>query len=93
MAETVAVMLGDGFEPVEVVAPVDVLRRGGVEVTLVSVMGRKEVTSAQDIKMVADVLVEDVDLDLFTMVVVPGVRIGVETSANATSLRELAATA
>lgn len=47
MAETVAVMLGDGFEPVEVVAPVDVLRRGGVEVTLVSVMGRKEVTSAQ----------------------------------------------
>ena len=34
-------------------------------------MGRKEVTSAQDIKMVADVLVEDVDLDLFTMVVVP----------------------
>ena len=36
MAETVAVMLGDGFEPVEVVAPVDVLRRGGVEVTLVS---------------------------------------------------------
>ena len=59
MAETVAVMLGDGFEPVEVVAPVDVLRRGGVEVTLVSVMGRKEVTSAQDIKMVADALVEN----------------------------------
>ena len=92
MAETVAVMLGDGFEPVEVVAPVDVLRRGGVEVTLVSVMGRKEVTSAQDIKMVADALVENVDLDLFTMVVVPGGSV-LRTSANATSLQRACATA
>ena len=88
MAETVAVMLGDGFEPVEVVAPVDVLRRGGVEVTLVSVMGRKEVTSAQDIKMVADVLVEDVDLDLFTMVVVPGGSVGVENLGKCDKLAE-----
>lgn len=88
MAETVAVMLGDGFEPVEVVAPVDVLRRGGVEVTLVSVMGRKEVTSAQDIKMVADALVEDVDLDLFTMVVVPGGSVGVENLGKCDKLAE-----
>ena len=92
MAETVAVMLGDGFEPVEVVAPVDVLRRGGVEVTLVSVMERKEVTSAQDIKMVADALVENVDLDLFTMVVL-AVRLVLRTSANATSLQRACATA
>ena len=88
MAETVAVMLGDGFEPVEVVAPVDVLRRGGVEVTLVSVMGRKEVTSAQDIKMVADVLVEDVDLDLFTMVVVPSGSVSVENLSKCDKLAE-----
>lgn len=88
MAETVAVMLGDGFEPVEVVAPVDVLRRGGVDVTLVSVMGRKEVTSAQDIKMVADALVEDVDLDLFTMVVVPGGSVGVENLGKCDKLAE-----
>ena len=81
-------MLGDGFEPVEVVAPVDVLRRGGVDVTLVSVMGRKEVTSAQDIKMVADALVEDVDLDLFTMVVVPGGSVGVENLGKCDKLAE-----
>ena len=33
MAKTVAVLLADGFEPLEVVAPVDILRRGGVDVT------------------------------------------------------------
>lgn len=92
MAESVAVMLGDGFEPVEVVAPVDVLRRGGVGVTLVSVMGRNEVTGAQNIKVVADALVEDVDLDSFTMVVVPGGSIGVENLGKCgkltTSLRD-----
>lgn len=92
MAESVAVMLGDGFEPVEVVAPVDVLRRGGVEVTLVSVMGQNEVMGAQNIKVVADALVEDVDLDSFTMVVVPGGSIGVENLGKCgkltTSLRD-----
>lgn len=78
MSDTVAVMLGDGFEPVEVVAPVDVLRRGGVDVTLVSVMGKLDVQSAQDITIVADKLVEDVDLASFTMVIVPGGSGGVE---------------
>lgn len=74
----VAMMLGDGFEPVEVVAPVDVLRRGGAEVVLVSVMGRLEVRGAQDVTVKADALIEDADLDGFDMIVVPGGSGGVE---------------
>lgn len=73
-----AIMLGDGFEPIEAMAPADALRRGGVEVTLVSVMGRTNVTAAQDIAVEADALVEDVDLDAFDMIVMPGGSGGVE---------------
>lgn len=68
----VAVMLGDGFEPVEAIGPVDVLRRGGVEVTTVSVMATRQVTAAQGVAVEADALVGDVALDDFDMIVVPG---------------------
>lgn len=87
-SESVAVMLGDGFEPVEVVAPVDVLRRGGVNVVLVSVMGRKEVASAFDIKVEADALVEEVDLSDYMMVVVPGGSVGVENLGKCDALAQ-----
>ena len=74
----VAIMLGDGFEPIEVMAPADALRRGGAEVTLVSVMANLDVTAAQDITVKADKVVEDVDFDSFDMIVVPGGSVGVE---------------
>ena len=38
--------LAEGLEEVECLAVVDVLRRSGVEVTMVSVFGRKEVRCA-----------------------------------------------
>ena len=51
--------LADGFETVEALAPVDVMRRAGIEVVTVSIMGRKEVVSAQDVTVWADTLYED----------------------------------
>ena len=70
--KTAAIMLGEGFEPVEAVGPADVLRRGGVEVTLVSVMGQLEVRAAQGVGVRADALEGDVDLGGFDLLVVPG---------------------
>ncbi len=88
MAKTAAIMLGDGFEPVEAVAPLDALRRGGVQVTTVSVMGRKDVTAAQDVPVIADALVEDADLDGFDVVIVPGGSVGVENLGKCAKLGE-----
>ena len=48
--------LADGFEEIEALAPVDVLRRGGVETVTVSIMGRREVVSAHGVTVVADML-------------------------------------
>ena len=48
------VFLTDGFETVEALAVVDLLKRAGIETELISVTGKKEVVSAQDITVVAD---------------------------------------
>lgn len=84
----VAMMVADGSEPVEVVAPVDVLRRGGAEVTLVSVMGRLDIAAAHGIALRADALIDDVDLDGYDMVVVPGGSVGVENLGKSERLAE-----
>ena len=68
--------LADGFEPVEALAPVDVMRRAGLQVTTVSIMGRSNVVSAQNVTVVADVLFEDVVFDDASALVLPGGGVG-----------------
>ena len=40
----VVMILGSGFEPVEAIAPCDILRRGGVEVQLAGITGSTSAT-------------------------------------------------
>ena len=69
----VYVFLADGFEDVEALIPVDVLRRGGVEVITVSVMdGSQIVESAHGVQMVADALIEDCDFSDADLLMLPG---------------------
>lgn len=81
MSNKVAIFIADGTEPVEAIAPVDVLRRGGIDVVMVSAMPRLEVTFAQNIKVIADVDLENAAPDDFDMLVVPGGSLGVENLA------------
>lgn len=50
----VYVFLAEGFEEIEALTAVDLLRRGGVEVNTVSVPGGRAVTGAHGISVVAD---------------------------------------
>lgn len=69
----VYVFLADGFEDVEALIPVDVLRRGGVEVVTVSVMDDSQVvTSAHGVQMVADTLFADNDYHDADLLLLPG---------------------
>ena len=61
----------DGFEEVEGLTAVDLLRRAGCEVKLVSIMGRKAVTGSHDIKIETDMLFEEIKEDA-DMYVLPG---------------------
>lgn len=68
----VYVFLAEGFEEIEAVTPIDVLRRAGVEVTTVGVTG-KTVTGSHGIPFVADVAGEGFALPPDAdMVVLPG---------------------
>ena len=69
---TVAIMLADGFEEVEALAVADVLYRAGARADLISVTDARHVTSSHGIRVVADVMLEDVDLSAYTLLFLPG---------------------
>ncbi len=69
----VYVFLADGFEDVEALIPVDVLRRGGVEVVTVSVTGESQVVeTAHRVQVVADAMFEDCDFSDADLLFLPG---------------------
>ena len=66
------VFLATGFEDIEAIAPVDIMRRAGLDVQTVSITGEKVVTSAHGIGIVSDLLLSDVDFSQADMLVLPG---------------------
>lgn len=68
----IAVHLAEGFEEIEAVCIIDVLRRAGFIVTIVSVTRELEVTGSHQIKITADLLFEDVDYRQIDMLILPG---------------------
>ena len=67
----VYVLLGTGFEETEAIAPVDLLRRAGVEVTTVGING-KIVKGSHGIGVEADTTLEETDFSGLEMIVLPG---------------------
>lgn len=67
----VYVLLGTGFEEVEAIAPVDLMRRAGIEVCTVGVTG-KTVYGSHRIGIEADIELHQMDLTDLEMIVLPG---------------------
>lgn len=73
MNNKIFVMLANGFELIEAMSPIDILRRAGLNVVTVSTMENTlEVESAQKVKVIADINVSDIDSGEGIMVVIPG---------------------
>lgn len=68
----VSVFLADGFEEIEGLTVVDILRRAGAEVDTVSVTGNLVVHGAHQIDVKADALFEDMDFEGTDMLILPG---------------------
>ena len=83
------IFFADGFETVEALAPVDVMRRAGIEVVTASIMGRKEVVSAQGVTVVADALFEECDFSQGDAFVLPGGGVGTDNLSAHEPLRAL----
>ena len=64
-------LLGTGFEETEAIAPLDLLRRAGLEVCTVGVNG-KIVYGSHNIGIEADILLGQMDLTAMDMIILPG---------------------
>ncbi len=68
----VYVFLADGFEEIEALGTVDILRRSELDVATVSINETCEVCSTHGIRVLADIKAEDVDEDDIDAIVLPG---------------------
>lgn len=68
----VAVLLANGFEEIEALATVDILRRAGILVLLVSVESGLLVEGSHNIRVVADILLDELDKSELHALILPG---------------------
>ncbi|MBV7271819.1 DJ-1 family glyoxalase III [Clostridium thailandense] len=66
------VLLAKGFEEVEALAVVDVLRRGGVHCITCSINGEEEILGSHSIHVKANNLLEKTDIDKYDALIIPG---------------------
>ncbi len=66
------VFLADGFEEIEGLTVVDLLRRAGIETQMVSVMEGTAITGSHGIRLEADLTFDTVDADTAQLFVLPG---------------------
>ena len=67
----VYLLLGTGFEETEAIAPLDLMRRAGIEVLTVGING-KTVYGGHNIGIEADITLDEMDLTNLEMIVLPG---------------------
>lgn len=84
----ILIPLAQGFEEIEAVTNIDVLRRAGVEV-LTAGIGSKQITGDHKIKIEADMEISDVEAADLDGIVVPGGMPGAANLRNSSQLLEI----
>lgn len=84
----VVILLADGFEEVEAVAIVDVLRRAEIEVTLAG-LHEGPIASARKVHILPDTGIDSIRADDFDMIVLPGGQPGADNLNNDARVRAL----
>ena len=70
--KNIFVFLAEGFEEIEALTPVDVLRRAGLSVQTVSVMDEQLVAGAQGVPVLADKMFAEINPEDAEMILLPG---------------------
>ena len=70
--KTIFVFLAEGFEEIEALTPVDVLRRAGLSVQTVSIMDEQMVTGAHGVPVLADTMFAEIQPEDAEMILLPG---------------------
>lgn len=72
MSKRVLCIITDGFEEIETIAPVDLLRRAGAEVVVASITDSMHVTGRCQVTIHADAKLDDVKDQSFDLFLIPG---------------------
>lgn len=83
------VFLAEGFEEIEALTAVDILRRGSLNVKTVSINSELQVKGAHGVAVTADLLFADTDFSDALLLVLPGGLPGAENLYNYEPLRKL----
>ena len=83
----VYVFLADGFEEIEAIFPIDILRRGKVAVKTVGV-GNEYIKGAHNITFKTDIRETDIDLNLLEAIILPGGMPGTKNLKNSKAVKK-----
>ncbi|MDR1413728.1 MAG: DJ-1/PfpI family protein [Puniceicoccales bacterium] len=72
MSKKVYMLFGDGVEEIELAVPVDILRRCRLDVILVSAKKSLHVLGAHEMKLTADEIITNLQVDDFDCLLLPG---------------------
>lgn len=84
-----AIFFAEGFEEIEAISIVDVLRRASINVTTISITGNTQVTGSHDISVITDKIFETVDLSIYDILILPGGMPGAKNLNNHDELKKL----
>lgn len=87
--KSVYIFMADGFEEIEALAVVDMLRRAQIKVIMVSVMEDRIVKGAHEIQVIADAVFEECEWEDADMLVLPGGSIGAKSLGEHEGLRNI----
>lgn len=68
----IGIFMADGCEEIEGLTVVDIVRRAKMDITMISVNGKREVTSSHGVTFLTDAVAEEVDYDALDGIVLPG---------------------
>lgn len=83
------IFLADGFEEIEALTAIDVMRRAGMDIKSVSITDNREVTGAHGIKVVSDLVFKQADFASTEWLILPGGMPGAENLHNFNALNDL----
>ncbi|QFI14722.1 DJ-1 family glyoxalase III [Borrelia sp. CA_690] len=82
----VGIILANGFEDIEAIVPIDILRRGNVNIKVISANDNNVVTSSKGVSFLADDVISNCKQNCFDLIILPGGIPGVTNLFNSKEL-------